>query len=122
MNCHAAIPETAEGLRATLVANPGNYRYKELARRFKKLTGEDLELAYAIPWYDKVWVWALAANMANTTDPEVLKEALYGVGEIYKSASGGGDLRFDEDGMQLVQPVLKLVMRDGKFVPLEANE
>jgi len=119
---YAAIPETAEGLRATLVANPENYRYKGLAKKFKKLTGEDLELAYAIPWYDKVWVWSLAANMAHTTDPETVKEALYAVGEIYKSASMAGDIRFDEDGMQLVQPVLKLVMRSGKFVPLEAKK
>jgi branched-chain amino acid transport system substrate-binding protein len=109
------IPEVVEGIKGLNPLDPGGL-YVE---KFKKKMGRDPITAYAAMNYDALILIAIAANFAQSDDPQKIRDNLWKVDDWYRGQSTGGDKRFDEDGMQGFGQYQKVIIKGGKPVNYE---
>ena len=109
------IPQVVEGIKGLNPLEPGGL-YVE---KFKKKMGRDPITAYAAMNYDALILIAMAANFAQSDDPQKIRDNLWKVDDWYRGQSTGGDKRFDKDGMQGFGQYQKVIIKGGKPVTYE---
>jgi len=109
------IPQVVEGIKGLNPLEPGGL-YVE---KFTKKMGRDPITAYAAMNYDALILIAMAANFAQSDDPQKIRDNLWKVDDWYRGQSTGGDKRFDKDGMQGFGQYQKVIIKGGKPVKYE---
>ena len=79
--------------------------------------GRNYTDAWAPPFYDAVWIVALAMNLANTLDSTQIRDAMWPAAFHYIGVSGQGDKAFNRWGMQHGEQNGKFAFVDGKIRP-----
>jgi branched-chain amino acid transport system substrate-binding protein len=114
----AAIPETIEGMKGLDVVSAVGPRYEEFVTSYMKKVKGNPELEKFVSYYpaiayDAMWVTALAINMAGSTKPDAIMDALPQTFKLYRGVSDP-DMRVDEDGIQITQIYQPFIFKNGK--------
>lgn len=79
--------------------------------------GKPYSDAWAPPFYDAVWIVAIAINMANSLDSTKIRDMMWPAAYHYLGISGQGDKGFNMYGKQAADQGEGLVFKEGKLVP-----
>ena len=110
-------PNLIEGIKG-LNYITGGIRAAAFAEKFKEQTGHIFTDAWGgPPFYDAIWIVAIAINLANSTDRKKIRDAMWPAAYHYFGVSGNGDKGFNKWGMQASDQYEKLVYKSGKMVP-----
>lgn len=109
------VPELLEGVKGITPA-PTEALFNE---KFKEKTGHYPFTGYTAMDYDGLVMAAMAMNFAHSTDPAMIKDALFVIDDWYRGQSTGGDKRFAEDGTQAHGKYRKVIVKNGEIVPIE---
>jgi branched-chain amino acid transport system substrate-binding protein len=110
-------PNLIEGIKG-LNYITGGARAAAFNEKFVELYGKLYTDAWGPPFYDAVWIVALAINLANSLDRTRIRDAMWPAAYHYLGVSGAGDKGFNKWGMQASDQYEKLVFKDGKQVRL----
>jgi branched-chain amino acid transport system substrate-binding protein len=110
-------PNLIEGIKG-LNYITGGARAAAFNDKFTELHGKLYTDAWGPPFYDAVWIVALAINLANSLDRTKIRDAMWPAAYHYLGVSGAGDKGFNQWGMQASDQYEKLVFKDGKQVRL----
>jgi branched-chain amino acid transport system substrate-binding protein len=114
----ALDPKFTEGMKgidyATGGLHAGEYTKKYVSAYAKPATD-----AWAAPFYDGLWIVAIAANMANSIDRKAIRNAMWPASYFFQGVSSNGDKGFNMLGMQPTDTTYPLYMRGGKMVRYE---
>ena len=109
-------PNLIEGIKG-LNYITGGARAAAFNEKFTELHGKLYTDAWGPPFYDAVWIVALAINLANNLDRTRIRDAMWPAAYHYLGVSGAGDKGFNKWGMQ-ASDQYELVFKDGKQVRL----
>ena len=110
------IPEACEGIRGVDIAAEPGPRFDGLMERIRAEVGEDTDLDwFTSVGYDVVWVTALALNLANSDEPDAIREAIPVAMNLYRGITQT-DFTVDEDGIQINQEFGRRIYTDGEIV------
>jgi branched-chain amino acid transport system substrate-binding protein len=110
-------PNLIEGIKG-LNYITGGARAAAFNDKFAELHGKLYTDAWGPPFYDAVWIVALAINLANSLDRTKIRDAMWPAAYHYLGVSGAGDKGFNQWGMQASDQYEKMVFNDGKQVRL----
>jgi branched-chain amino acid transport system substrate-binding protein len=111
-------PNLIEGIKG-LNYITGGVRAAAFSKAFEAATGHIYTDAWGgPPFYDALWIVAIAINLANGTDRKKIRDAMWPAAYHYLGVSGNGDKGFNKWGMQASDQYEKLVYKGGKMVPL----
>jgi len=107
LSTSAAIPKTVIGTKGMVGVYRGGAA-ESFNEKFKKRYGHLPKTCWGHYAYDWTIMAAMAINFANSTEPDLIRQALPKIDHMYRGVSGGGDKRFDKDGMQLTESYQKM--------------
>ena len=111
-------PVLTEGVRG-LNYITGGIRAAAFGKKFEEENGHIYTDAWGgPPFYDALWIVAIAINLANSLDRKKIRDAMFPAAYHYFGVSGNGDKGFNKWGMQASDQYEKLVYKAGKMVPL----
>jgi branched-chain amino acid transport system substrate-binding protein len=111
-------PVLTEGVRG-LNYITGGIRAAAFGKKFEEENGHIYTDAWGgPPFYDALWIVAIAINLANSLDRKKIRDAMFPAAYHYFGVSGNGDKGFNKWGMQASDQYEKLVYKSGKMVPL----
>jgi branched-chain amino acid transport system substrate-binding protein len=105
-----------EGMKGVDYATSG-MRSADFKARYTAAYGKSYTDAWAPPFYDATWIVATAINLANSLDPQKIRDALWPAAYIYQGVSSNGDKAFNQYGKQPTDTTHPLVFKQGKAVP-----
>ena len=85
--------------------------------RYTAAYGKSYTDAWAPPFYDAMWIVATAINLANSLEPQKIRDALWPAAFVYQGVSSNGDKAFNMYGKQPTDTTHPLVFKQGKAVP-----
>jgi branched-chain amino acid transport system substrate-binding protein len=106
------MPQVIEGIKGLNPLQAGSL----YAEKFIEKLGREPITAYGAMNYDALIMVAIAANFAQSTDPEAIRDNLRKIDDWYQGQSTGGDKRFDENGLQRYGNYEKVIVKNGKLV------
>ena len=109
-------PKMTKGMKGLSYATAGP-RAADFTRSFHDKFGRNYTDAWAPPFYDAVWIVALAMNLANSLDSTAIRDAMWPAAYHYIGVSGRGDKGFNRWGMQHGEQNGKFAFVDGKIEP-----
>ncbi len=104
-----------EGMKGIDYATSGP-RAADFKKRFTEKFGKSYTDAWAPPFYDAAWIVATAINLANSLEPQKIRNAMWPAAYIYLGVSSNGDKAFNLYGKQPTDSTYPLVYKDGKVV------
>jgi branched-chain amino acid transport system substrate-binding protein len=116
--------EALEGVMATTGAHPLKGQ-EALVERFKKRTGEPFMTQDPLMAYAHTWIIKEAAELARSTDPRAVRDAVARLDLTSGPAAGAlvpGRIRYDERGRRVGAAVVIVQWQDGEpytIAPLE---
>jgi hypothetical protein len=114
-------PTLIEGIKG-LNYITGGIRATEFNQKFQQENGHIYTDAWGgPPFYDALWIVAIAINLANSLDRKKIRDAMWPAAYHYFGVSGNGDKGFNKWGMQASDQYEKLLYKGGKMVPLSAG-
>ena len=105
-----------EGMKGVDYATSGT-RSAEFKARYTAAYGKSYTDAWAPPFYDATWIVATAINLANSLEPQKIRDALWPAAYVYQGVSSNGDKAFNQYGKQPTDTTHPLVFKQGKAVP-----
>ncbi|MBS3789162.1 ABC transporter substrate-binding protein [Candidatus Bipolaricaulota bacterium] len=108
LSTSAAVPETVVGTKGMVGVYRGGSA-ESFNEKFKERYGHLPKTCWGHYAYDWTMMAAMAINFSNSTDPNQIRQALPKIDHMYRGVSGGGDKRFDKDGMQVKESYQKMV-------------
>jgi len=105
-----------EGMKGVDYATSGQ-RSADFKARYTAAYGKSYTDAWAPPFYDATWIVATAINLANSLEPQKIRNALWPAAYIYQGVSSNGDKAFNQYGKQPTDTTHPLVFKQGKAVP-----
>ncbi len=115
------IAEVCEGMKGLDIdAEPGT-RYDSLIAGIAETADADLTLDwFTSVGYDAVWVSAIAINLANSMEPDAIRNAIPKAMEVYRGVTKA-DFSVDEDGIQVGQRYGLRIYADGALTTYVAE-
>ena len=105
-----------EGMKGVDYATSGQ-RSADFKARYTAAYGKSYTDAWAPPFYDAMWIVATAINLANSLEPQKIRDALWPAAYVYQGVSSNGDKAFNMYGKQPTDTTHPLVFKQGKAVP-----
>ena len=105
-----------EGMKGVDYATAGQ-RSADFKARYTAAYGKSYTDAWAPPFYDAMWIVATAINLANSLEPQKIRDALWPAAYVYQGVSSNGDKAFNMYGKQPTDTTHPLVFKQGKAVP-----
>lgn len=109
-------PKMTKGMKGLSYATAGP-RAADFNQSFHDKFERNYTDAWAPPFYDAVWIVALAMNLANSLDSTEIRDAMWPAAYHYIGVSGQGDKAFNRWGMQHGEQNGKFAFVDGKIEP-----
>jgi len=94
-------------------------RGPDFTKAFTEMFGERPINVWANSFYDAAWILAIAINMASSTEPDAIRDALYPAGWVYVGIGDLGYKEFDIYGMQATVAFQNVHIVNGEIVPYE---
>ena len=111
-------PKFIEGMKGIDYATSGP-RSDAFKKKYEAAYGKPFTDAWAPPFYDATWIVATAINLANSLDPEKIRDAMWPAAWTYAGVSGHGDKAFNMYGKQPTDTTHPLVYKAGKLTPYQ---
>jgi len=108
-------PQIAEGIRGIEHAVGGDFYDSEYVAAYTAKFGEAPTTAFGAFAYDATIMAALGTQIAGSTDPDAVRNAIIEVSKTYKGLTG--DMAMDADGMREVQSYGTFIFTNGKLEP-----
>lgn len=108
-------PQLNEGMKGLNYVTTGPHA-DTFTKKFVAKYGHTPADAWAPPFYDAVWIAALAVNMANSLDATRIRDMMWPAAYHYLGISGQGDKSFNMYGKQAQDQGEGQVYHDGKLV------
>jgi branched-chain amino acid transport system substrate-binding protein len=108
-------PKLTDGMKGLDYVTAGP-RADEFLKRFVARFGKPPSDAWAPPFYDAVWIAAIAANMANSLDSARVRDMMWPAAYHTLGVSGQGDKGFNMYGKQAADQGKGQVYKGGKLV------
>jgi hypothetical protein len=108
-------PKLTEGMKGLDYVTAGP-RAEEFLKRFIGRFGKPPSDAWAPPFYDAVWIAAIAVNMANSLDSARIRDMMWPSAYHTLGISGQGDKGFNLYGKQAADQGKGQMYKDGKYV------
>ena len=105
-----------EGMKGVDYATAGT-RSADFKARYTAAYGKSYTDAWAPPFYDAMWIVATAINLANSLEPQKIRDAMWPAAYVYQGVSSNGDKAFNMYGKQPTDTTHPLVFKQGKAVP-----
>jgi branched-chain amino acid transport system substrate-binding protein len=116
----SGLKEPIEGMKGQDYGAAGfGGRGPDFVEAFTTMFGEKPINIWANAFYDATWILAIAINMAQSTEPDAIRDALYPAGYIYMGIGDMGDKAFDIYGMQARVAFQNVHIVNGETVPYE---
>jgi len=106
-------PKFTEGMKGIDYATSG-LRSSDFKKRYTAAYGKSYTDAWAPPFYDAAWIVATAINLANSLEPQKIRNAMWPAAYIYLGVSSNGDKAFNLYGKQPTDSTYPLVYKQGK--------
>jgi ABC-type branched-subunit amino acid transport system substrate-binding protein len=121
LSLYSSLPHNLnEGIKGLNYITAGP-RSEVFTQRYVKKFGKIYSDAWAPPYYDAMWIVALAINMSNSLDPQKIRDAMWPAAYHYSGVSGQGDKSFNMYGKQAADQQQTMVLKDGTPVPYVAK-
>lgn len=104
-----------EGMKGLNYVTTGPH-VEAFLKKFVAKYGHEPADAWAPPFYDAVWICALAANMANSLDATRIRDMMWPAAYHYLGISGQGDKGFNMYGKQAQDQGEGQMYKGGKLV------
>ena len=102
-----------EGMKGIDYATSG-LRSSDFKKRYTAAYGKSYTDAWAPPFYDAAWIVAIAINLANSLEPQKIRNAMWPAAFVYQGISSNGDKAFNVYGKQPTDSTYPLVYKQGK--------
>ena len=102
-----------EGMKGIDYATSGP-RSSDFKKRYTAAYGKSYTDAWAPPFYDAAWIVAIAINLANSLEPQKIRNAMWPAAFVYQGISSNGDKAFNLYGKQPTNSTYPLVYKQGK--------
>jgi branched-chain amino acid transport system substrate-binding protein len=107
-------PKLTDGMKGLDYVTAGP-RADEFVKRYVARFGKPPSDAWAPPFYDAVWIAAIAVNMANSLDSARVRDMMWPAAYHTLGVSGQGDKGFNMYGKQAADQGKGQVYKDGKL-------
>lgn len=107
-------PKLTDGMKGLDYVTAGP-RADEFLKRFVARFGKPPSDAWAPPFYDAVWIAAIAVNMANSLDSARIRDMMWPAAYHTLGVSGQGDKGFNMYGKQAADQGKGQVYKEGKL-------
>ena len=108
-------PKLNEGMKGLNYVTAGP-RADTFMKKFVAKFGKPPADAWAPPFYDAVWIAAIAINMANSLDGTKVRDMMWPAAYHYLGISGQGDKGFNQYGKQAADQGEGQIYKDGKLI------
>jgi branched-chain amino acid transport system substrate-binding protein len=108
-------PSLTNGMKGLDYVTSGP-RADEFLKRYVARFGKPPSDAWAPPFYDAVWIAAIAVNMANSLDSSRIRDMMWPSAYHTLGVSGQGDKGFNMYGKQAADQGMGQMYKDGKYV------
>jgi len=109
-------PQLNEGMKGLNYVTGGPHA-DAIMKKFVGKFGHTPADAWAPPFYDAVWIAAIAVNMAHSLDSTRIRNMMWPAAYHYLGISGQGDKGFNMYGKQAQDQGEGQIYRNGKLVP-----
>jgi branched-chain amino acid transport system substrate-binding protein len=108
-------PKLTEGMKGLDYVTAGP-RAEAFVKKYVARFGKPPSDAWAPPFYDAVWIAAIAVNMANALDPARIRDMMWPAAYHILGVSGEGDKGFNMYGKQAADQGAGQMYKEGKYV------